>query len=80
MLERQCEGIAIAKREGTYKVGHVKRIKDDVFQREYAAYMSRAISKGELARRLGISRPTLNKFLRNRQGAQEGSVASDAEK
>ena len=80
MLERQREGIAIAKREGKYKGGHVKRIKEDVFQREYHAYMSRAISKGELARRLEISRPTLNKFLRDRQDAQEGSVASDAEK
>ena len=80
MLERQREGIAIAKREGKYKGGHVKRIKEDVFQREYQAYMSRAISKGELARRLEISRPTLNKFLRDRQDAQEGSVASDAEK
>ena len=80
MLERQREGIAIAKREGKYKGGHVKRIKEDVFQREYQAYMSRAISKGELARRLEISRPTLNKFLRDRQDAQERSVASDAEK
>ena len=80
MLERQREGITIAKREGKYKGGHVKRIKEDVFQREYQAYMSRAISKGELARRLEISRPTLNKFLRDRQDAQEGSVASDVEK
>ncbi len=80
MLERQREGIAIAKREGKYKGGHVKRIREDVFQREYQAYMSRAFSKGELARRLEISRPTLNKFLRDRQDAQEGSVASDAEK
>ena len=71
MLERQREGIAIAKREGKYKGGHVKRIKEDVFQREYQAYMSRSISKGELARRLDISRPTLNKFLRDRQAAQE---------
>ena len=80
MLERQREGIAIAKREGKYKGGHVKRIREDVFQREYQEYMSRAISKGELARRLEISRPTLNKFLRDRQDAQERSVASDAEK
>lgn len=27
MLERQREGIAIAKREGKYKGGHVKRIR-----------------------------------------------------
>ena len=79
MLERQREGIAIAKREGKYKGGHVKLIKEDVFQREYLAYMSRAISKGELARRLGISRPTLNKFLRDRKSGEEGKVVSNAE-
>lgn len=45
----------------------------------YQAYMNRTISKGELAKRLEISRPTLDKFLRNRQEEQEGSVASDAE-
>lgn len=62
LLERQREGIAIAKREGKYKGGKRKSI--DNFAEHYARYMSRQITKAALARELGISRPTLDKMIR----------------
>ena len=65
LLERQREGIAIAKREGKYKGGKPKRISD--FAEHYSQYQMRRISKAELAKRLGISRPTLDKLIREYQ-------------
>ena len=66
LLERQREGIAIAKREGKYKGGHVKKIDDSVFERYYAEYKERKINKKQLAEALGISRPTLDKLLKEK--------------
>lgn len=61
LKERQAEGIAIAKEQGKYK-GR-KEIKVDNFGEHYERYMTRQISKSELARELGISRPTLDKLI-----------------
>lgn len=61
LLERQREGIAIAKREGKYK-GRKNIVVADI-GRYYERYMSRGASKAELARELGISRPTLNRLF-----------------
>lgn len=61
LLERQREGIAIAKRNGKYKGGKRKTVND--FAEHYARYMSREISKSALARELNISRPTLDKLI-----------------
>ena len=61
LLERQKEGIAIAKREGKYKGGKCKEIPN--FSEHYAQYISRQISKADLAKKLGISRPTLDKII-----------------
>ena len=61
LLERQKEGIAIAKREGKYKGGKCKEIPN--FPEYYAQYVSRQISKADLAKKLGISRPTLDKLI-----------------
>jgi DNA invertase Pin-like site-specific DNA recombinase len=61
LLERQKEGIAIAKREGKYKGGKCKKIPN--FAEHYAQYLSRQISKADLAKKLGISRPTLDKII-----------------
>ena len=63
LLERQREGIAIAKREGKYKGHSVKKIDSDLFDKTYAEYKDRKISKAEMARRLKISRPTLYKLF-----------------
>lgn len=62
MLERQREGIAIAKREGKY-TGR-KQIEVPDMQRHYERYCRREISKAGLARELGISRPTLDRLFR----------------
>lgn len=62
MLERQREGIAIAKREGKFK-GR-KPLELDDFDKYYELYVSRQITKSEMARKLNISRPTLDKMIK----------------
>lgn len=61
LLERQREGIAIAKRVGKYKGGKRKSI--DNFTEYYTRYKSREMTKSALARELAISRPTLDKLI-----------------
>ena len=61
MLYRQREGIAIAKAEGRYKGRKEVKIQD--FEKHYLRYMNREVSKFQLARELGISRPTLGKLI-----------------
>lgn len=58
LLERQREGIAIAKREGKYKGRKAVTVPD--LPRHYERYQRREVSKAALARELGISRPTLD--------------------
>ena len=62
LLERQREGIAIAKQEGKYK-GR-KEIKIDNFDKHYDRYKNREVTKSKLAEELGISRPTLDKLIK----------------
>ena len=64
--QRQKEGIEIAKRQGKYKGGQVKAIDDTIFNKFYEKYKSREITKTELAEALNISRPTLNKLLKDK--------------
>lgn len=66
LLERQAEGIEIAKREGKFKGGQVKKINEELFARKYAEYKLRKITKSELAAALNISRPTLDKLLKEK--------------
>lgn len=66
LLERQREGIEIAKREGKFKGGQVKKIDDNLFSKYYAEYKLRRITKKELASKLEISRPTLDKLLKDK--------------
>lgn len=66
LLERQAEGIAIAKREGRFKGGQVKKIDEELFARKYAEYKLRKITKSEMAAALNISRPTLDKLLKEK--------------
>lgn len=61
ILERQREGIAIAKREGKYK-GR-KKIKRTDIDIHYDRYMSRKASKTQIANELGISRNTLTRLF-----------------
>lgn len=64
LLERQKEGIAIAKSKGKYKGGQVKRIDTGEFERLYEQYKTRQINKVEFAKQLNISRPTLDKLIK----------------
>ena len=61
LLERQREGVAIAKSQGKYK-GR-KEIKIDDFGAQYQRYLNRELSKVQLAKELNISRPTLDKLI-----------------
>ena len=62
LLERQREGIAIAKRNGVYKGRKPKVIPD--FEKYYKLYMMREINKVEFAMQIGVSRVTLNKLIK----------------
>ena len=66
LLERQREGIEIAKRDGKFKGGQVKKIDDLAFSKCYEAYKAREINKKQMAEKLGISRPTLDKLLKDK--------------
>lgn len=66
LLERQREGIAIAKAEGKFKGGQVKAISEEEFAEGYKLYQERKLSKSGLADKLHISRPTLNKLLKDK--------------
>jgi DNA invertase Pin-like site-specific DNA recombinase len=61
LLERQREGIAIAVRQGKYKGRKEVTVKD--FDKHYARYMSREVTKQQLASELKISRPTLDRLI-----------------
>ncbi len=62
LLERQREGIAIAKAEGKYKGRRPIAVVD--FADIYDDYKTRKINKSEMAKKLKISRPTLNKLIK----------------
>ena len=67
LLERQKEGIAIAKDKGKYKGRKKKIVKD--FEEHYKKYLNREIkTKTELARILEIGRPKLNKLIKEYEG------------
>jgi DNA invertase Pin-like site-specific DNA recombinase len=61
MLERQREGIRVAKEEGKYK-GR-KKVQIPNFKKYYEMYKNREINKTQLAKQLGVSRPTLDKLI-----------------
>ena len=69
MLERQREGIAIAKAKGKYK-GR-KEVNIENFKEHYNRYMKREINKTALAKELNISRPTLDKLIKEYEKERE---------
>ncbi len=68
ILEKQREGIALAKQEHKYK-GR-KEVKIEGFENHYQRYMRREISKAQLAKELNISRPTLDKLIREHESKE----------
>ena len=65
MLERQKEGIAIAKKNHVYKGRKPVIIPD--FSKYYNSYMKRETTKTELAKRLNVSRVTLDKLIKKHE-------------
>ena len=61
LLERQAEGIALAKTRGAYKGRNRIVVKN--FDSFYSRYMRREISKSGIAKELGISRPTVDRLI-----------------
>jgi len=62
LLERQKEGISIAKRDGRYK-GR-KAVEVEGFEKQYKRYLNRELNKVQLAKELKITRPTLDKLIK----------------
>lgn len=71
ILERQREGIAIAKREGKYK-GR-KAVSVPNIGTYYDKYMRRKGTKVSIAHELGISRTTLDKLFREYERSSDGN-------
>ena len=63
-LERQREGIAIARAEGKYK-GRNKKEKPEQWDEWLALYNTRKINATELAHRCGVSRPVVYKWIKD---------------
>lgn len=70
LLERQKEGIAIAKAKGKYKGRKAVEIAAN-FKELYNKYLNRELNKTQLAKELNISRPTLDKLIKEYQEQQE---------
>lgn len=68
LLERQREGIAIAKRVGKYK-GRKPRQLDNIAEL-YDMWIRRDKSKAEIARDYQISRPTLDRLFKEYEKSQ----------
>ncbi len=64
LLERQREGIEIAKRNGVYKGRKPIEVNEVLWKANYERYMKRELNKSQFARILNISRPTLDKLLK----------------
>lgn len=62
-LERQREGIAIAKRNGIYK-GRKRITAAPGFAELYQQYQRRELTKTALASAIGVSRPTLDRIIK----------------
>ena len=67
LLERQREGIAIAKEKGVYKGRKPVTVKEETFIEAFNRYQSREINKSQMAQELNISRPTLDKLIKDYQ-------------
>lgn len=64
LLERQREGIAIAKRNGLYKGRQPSKIDKDLFEDAYNQYMTRKINKNQFTKMIGVTWPTADKLIK----------------
>lgn len=70
MLERQREGIALAKAEGKYKGRKSKELPDN-FDMLYNQYLTRKITKSKLAELCNVSRPVMDRLIKEYEGQQQ---------
>ena len=70
ILERQAEGIALAKRAGRYK-GR-KRVSVPDIEKYYLSYMSRQTSKTQIAKDLHICRNTVDRLFKEYENNKRG--------
>lgn len=62
LLERQREGIEIAKKNGKYKGRKKIIVNQDEWDRLFDLYMKRKISKTQMCKEIGCSKPTFYKI------------------
>ena len=62
ILERQREGIALAKAAGKYKGRNKIEVPD--FKDYYDLYMKRKMNKSDIAKKLKVSRPTVDRLIK----------------
>ena len=63
LLERQKEGIEIAKSKGVYKGRKPVDVDVQLFKDYFQRYIKREINKVEFAKSISVSRPTLDKLI-----------------
>lgn len=63
LKERQREGIAVAKQQGKYKGRKEVSVDKQLFEKQMQRYYNREVNKTQLAKELGVSRPTLDKLM-----------------
>ena len=63
LLERQREGIQLAKEQGKYKGRAVKKLPTN-FDEIYSQYMSRKITKTKMAELCEVSRPVMDRLIK----------------
>ena len=64
ILERQREGIEIAKREGKYVGRQPAKVNKELFETTYEQYITRKINKIQFAAKINVTRPTLDKLIK----------------
>ena len=64
----QREGIERARKQGKYTGRKQTEIPSEIFKMESERYMKREITKTQFAKALNISRPTLDRILKERRG------------
>ena len=67
MLERQREGIAEAAKAGKYKGRKEVNVDEDTFIDLMSKYKRRQLTKAQVAEQLGVSRPTLDKLIKQKE-------------
>lgn len=64
ILERQKEGIEVAKQNGKYLGRQPSKVDVKSFNGLYEDFLSKKITKMQFAENIGITRPTLDKFIK----------------